>query len=378
MTDPGDIFLIGPDGRLLELAGQPYDSEDLLQALLARHPELLAGRQMDPAAPRRWLLVTREAGVPDRHRGGTRWSVDHLFLDQDGIPTLIEVKRSSDTRVRREVVGQMLDYAANCVVYWPVETLQERFRAQCQQVSLDPEAVLAEFLGAGEPADVFWGRVKANLQAGHIRMVFVADEIPAELRRIVEFLNVQMHSAEVLAVEIRQYMGEGVRTLVPRVIGRTEQAQVVKNGANQASRQWDEPSFFAELTARHGLEIADVARAILSWGRSVGLDVWWGRGQKDGSFILWREGSAESTRQWVVTCWTYGRFDIPFEYMRRQGAFAAAERREELRLRLNQVPGLALPSDSLDRRPSTPLAVLVSPEVLCQFLSVLAWMVESS
>jgi hypothetical protein len=32
------------------------------------------------------------------------------------VPTLLEVKRSSDTRIRREVVGQMLDYAANGVV----------------------------------------------------------------------------------------------------------------------------------------------------------------------------------------------------------------------------------------------------------------------
>ena len=33
-------------------------------------------------------------------------------LDQDAIPTLVKVERSSDTRVRCEVVGQMLDYAA--------------------------------------------------------------------------------------------------------------------------------------------------------------------------------------------------------------------------------------------------------------------------
>jgi len=32
-----------------------------------------------------------------------------------------------------------------------------------------------------------------------IRMLFVADRIPAELRRIVEFLNEQMDPAEVLA-----------------------------------------------------------------------------------------------------------------------------------------------------------------------------------
>ena len=54
--------------------------------------------------------------------------MDHLFLDQDSIPTIVEVKRSTDTRIRREVVGQLLDYAANAVVYWPVERLQAQFR----------------------------------------------------------------------------------------------------------------------------------------------------------------------------------------------------------------------------------------------------------
>lgn len=37
--------------------------------------------------------------------------MDHLFVDQDAIPTLVEVKRSSDTRIRREVVGQLLEYS---------------------------------------------------------------------------------------------------------------------------------------------------------------------------------------------------------------------------------------------------------------------------
>jgi 5-methylthioribose kinase len=41
----------------------------------------------------------------------------------------VEVKRSSDTRIRREVVGQMLDYAANAVVYWPLEMIRAKFEA---------------------------------------------------------------------------------------------------------------------------------------------------------------------------------------------------------------------------------------------------------
>ena len=109
------IFLIADGGDLVALNRQHYPSEDHLQDLLARFPGVLPGDEFDPITPRRWLLVSREAGIPGEKDGGDRWSLDHLFLDQDGVPTLVEVKRSSDTRLRREVVGQMLDYAANGV-----------------------------------------------------------------------------------------------------------------------------------------------------------------------------------------------------------------------------------------------------------------------
>jgi hypothetical protein len=115
------IYLKQADGSLQAMTEAPFAKEDFLQELLARYPDLLAGDQMDVADARRWLLVARELGVPDDEEAADRWSLDHLFLDQDGIPTLVEVKRSSDTRIRREVVGQMLDYAANAVLYWPPE-----------------------------------------------------------------------------------------------------------------------------------------------------------------------------------------------------------------------------------------------------------------
>jgi hypothetical protein len=109
----GRVYLLKEDSKLLAMDEAPYDSESLLQKLLADHPDLLAGDQIDAEEPRRWLLVTREIAVPGEQDGAGRWSLDHLFLDQDAIPTLVEVKRSSDTRIRREVVSQMLDYRAN-------------------------------------------------------------------------------------------------------------------------------------------------------------------------------------------------------------------------------------------------------------------------
>ncbi len=37
------IYLLDGDERLVEMTERPYDTEDVLQALLAQHPSLLAG-----------------------------------------------------------------------------------------------------------------------------------------------------------------------------------------------------------------------------------------------------------------------------------------------------------------------------------------------
>jgi predicted transport protein len=228
------IFLIQGEDQLIEMGEKPYDSEALLQKLLAKFPDLLAGGQIDTDSPRHWLLIKREMGIPAEEAGGDRWSVDHLFLDQDGIPTLVEVKQSSDTRIRRAVVGQMLDYAANAVVYWPVETIRAEYEKTCDADGVDSMDRLAKFLEDADPED-FWQQVKTNLQAGNIRMLFVADVIPPELRQVVEFLNKQMDPAEVLAVEIKQYVKDGMKTLVPRVIGQTAEAETRKGGKSKTA-----------------------------------------------------------------------------------------------------------------------------------------------
>jgi len=127
----GKIFLVNDAGDpVREMTERSYENEELLQRILARTPDLLPGDQINPEVPRNWLLVKRELGVPDSDRKTDRWSLDHLFLDQDGIPTFVECKRSSDTRGRREVVAQMLDYAANGLVYWSVEGLRQAARVE--------------------------------------------------------------------------------------------------------------------------------------------------------------------------------------------------------------------------------------------------------
>jgi hypothetical protein len=353
----GGIYLIQSDDQLVEMTEQAYDSEDLLQVLLAKYPSILAGDQVNASAPRRWLLVRREFGVPAREGGGSWWSLDHLFLDQDGIPTLVEVKRSTNTQIRREVVGQMLDYAANAVVYWPIDTIRAEFEVHRD----DPDQVLEEFL-EGTDQEEFWQKTKTNLQAGKIRLVFVADAIPPELRRIVEFLNGQMDPAEVLAVEIKQYIGGNLKTLVPRVIGQTADAQIKKSGV-RARRQWDEPTFMEALAEKRGIEEVATARKVLAWAADKDLQLWWGQGEKDGSVgpVLNHRG----VEHWLFRLWASGWINLSIGSFKEP--FRTEERRSEVVRRLNVIEGLNLPDDS-SRTVGRRLSILTLQASLDQFL----------
>jgi len=368
----GRIYLLKEDSKLLAMEEAPYDSESLLQKLLADHPDLLAGDQINVEEPRRWLLVTREMDVPGEQDGAGRWSLDHLFLDQDAIPTLVEVKRSTDTRIRREVIGQMLDYAANAVAYWPVEEIKAKFESRCKEDGGDPEAELVGLLGEGQDASTFWQQVKTNLQAGRVRLIFIADEIPPELRRVVEFLNSQMDAAEVLAIEVKRFVGEKLKTLVPRVLGQTETARQKKKVGGSESRQWDKATFFVDLIHRRGEQEAAVARRLLEWANKHGLRIWWGQGKKDGSFFPMYDN--KFGKNFLFSVWTYGSVELQFQHMKTP-PFAEEGKREELAQRLSAI-GLSIPEEALKKRPTFGLSLLLEPGRLDRFLEAFDWMLS--
>lgn len=369
----GGVYLLRGDDDFLPMTEAPYDSEDVLQALIAKFPDLLAGDQLPGAEPRRWLLIRREAALGSDDSGGPRWSIDHLFFDQDSIPTIVETKRSSDTRIRREVVGQMLDYAANAVVYWSIADLRAAFEKRCEEESRDPEADITALIGLDADVEEFWKRAETNLQAGRVRLVFVADEIPSELRRVVEFLNVQMNPAEVIAIEVKQYVAEGHKTLVPRFIGQTAAAETKKR-AGGPGRRWNEESFFPLLEEKAGPDAVRAARTLFDWATANNLRMDWGSGKVHGSFIpVLVVGKSHG---YPLVCYTYGGVEVNFQFMTAP-PFDDYDLRRELLARLNKLPGVSIPDDAITRRPRIELALLGRDETMLRdFIAIFDWFCE--
>ncbi|MDQ3830656.1 MAG: hypothetical protein M3361_15405 [Candidatus Tectomicrobia bacterium] len=369
-----EIFLKHNDGQLMAMREQAYDSEAVLQDLLARNPRLLVGEQIDPAQPRRWLLITREADLPSEEGGSGRWAVDHLFLDQAAVPTLVEVKRSRDPRLRREVVGQMLDYAANAVIYWPIETLQAQFERQCQRRGVDPDGELASFLERAQDPVLFWQQAKTNLQAGKIRLLFVADEIPAELRRMVAFLNQQMDPAEVLAIEMKQCTGTGVSTLVPAVVGQTAKAEQRK-GRPTAPMPPVDPTRVIEALQHPGTTPAvEAARRILEWARGHVTQIKGRKGRDVWAFVPTVRHDDSDYQLFAVG--SNATVVLLFQYYQRKPPFEEEAKRREVLRRLNAIDGVSIPPDAITRRPAIPLAVVAEAERLTEFLGVFEWFIH--
>lgn len=364
----GNVFHIDKDNNLTPLKEEKYEKEAQLQELIAEHPEILAGEQINPDEPRRWILIRREMGIPDKEDSADRWAVDHMFLDQDAVPTFVEVKRSADTRSRREVVAQMLDYAANAVAFWPVSQLRDVF----EKGKEDPTALLCEKLGiASEAVEQFWEAADNNLRRGKLRLLFVADEIPHTLLQIIEFLNNQMTNTEVLGLEIRRYQSEnGSMMLVPKLVGNTVSAVQTKKLANA---EWSDDAFLDRVCSTSGEKSKAVCSKMLADFRSMGCRISWGKGHVQPGFTPVYEGK---TRHRITPVYSYTsttKAELPFNEMK--APLDSPEVQAELIRRFRKVAHFAIPDEPC--RPALDCKHLADPENYKRFMDACRYMIET-
>lgn len=213
-----------------------------------------------------------------------------------------------------------------------------------------------------------------NLDAGRLRLVFVADRIPLEVQRVVEFLNDQMNPAEVLAIEIRQYLGaqEGVQTIVPRLLGQTAKAQKRKTTGTprRGSVAWTEASVLEALPEAEAAAAADIIR----WSREHGLSLKHGSGSKEGN-VRFHVPLVEK-EVYLGAVVTTGNFHIGLQVLEDVAPFSDDEALDELIARYHRIAGFRIPARNRRGWRPVPLALLTDAANRQAFFEALSYHVE--
>jgi hypothetical protein len=190
----------------------------------------------------------------------------------------------------------------------------------------------------------------------------------------VEFLNEQMDPAEVLAIEVKQYLGTGVKTLVPRVVGQTETARQKKSSGTKAAIEWNEELFMKAVRNRCGEGPQAAAKDLLDWIAPKVSHIWWGRGSKEGGIVPTIVHG--KTKHYVCRMATQGWFIFRFDWLSRKPPFSDESLRRDLLKRINEIPGVQFSDDVLTRRTRIPFRVLTNPSAAEKLKETLAWLIE--
>lgn len=210
-----DILVKDADGNWREPTARGYAREADLQETLAQHPQLIPG-------------VT-EGAQTCREFQSAVGPADIVVVDSNGDITLVECKLASNPQVRREIIGQLFDYASRL---WTmdVDEFDSRWRDRNGSSPFD---------GSSNAATDLRSAVASNLQAARFRLVLAVDTINKDLRRIVEFLNEALGTEmSVVAVEYVRALHEGIEILVPRSYG-AEIAEVKRKREEREREIWN-------------------------------------------------------------------------------------------------------------------------------------------
>jgi len=365
------VWISGATG-LVQLEPGEYLREIELQRFIAEHPEVLASAVQPEEKEPRWLLIRQELNiVVGDGVEKISWSLDHLFIDGHGKPTLVEVKRSTDPRARREVVGQLLDYAASFKATWTAATLRDLWQKNTSQ----PDAVMNDFLESTdiEDAETFWGLVDTKINANELRLMFVADRLSTPVVRIIEYLNEQMDTTEVIGVEVLPHTNPNdptVTAYVPTVRGRTTAVPASK-GASERRTQAD---FDQMLATRHGEATLAGALAFVEQAERLGGFRTIGTDARNPRLYLNFKPASGGKTFWPFAIYpSPGRVALQLRWLSHNPAFEDEDIRSEFVSRCSEAIGQPIAAPRLDGFPGFDVQLLTKPGVADRLTEVLRW-----
>jgi hypothetical protein len=205
----------------------PLDAKKIqerwLQDLIRRHPEILPVGDIEPAfSP----LVA--VGMEVNTAVGP---IDNLYISPSGYITLAETKLWRNPEARREVVGQIVDYAKE-LREWSFEDLDKRVRTY-NKAYRDGDLGIIETLRMSEQIDEadeasLVDTISRNLERGRLLLLVVGDGIRESVEAMATFLGAspQLHfTLALVELELYEIATDSTSQLlvIPHVVTKTRE-----------------------------------------------------------------------------------------------------------------------------------------------------------
>ncbi|MFC2009511.1 hypothetical protein ACFLT3_01130 [Chloroflexota bacterium] len=220
-------ILINKEGSATKLRRIPFTEREFyegwLQKLIQDNPEILPVNEIEPAfSP--LVSIGKEVETDVGY-------IDNMFMSPQGYLTIVETKLWRNAEARREVVGQIIDYAKD-VSGWNYEQLEGKVRIYNQQYRKSNLGIidtlrLIEQIDESEEA-IIVDVITRNLQRGRLLLLLVGDGIRESVEAMADFLQqtpqllftlalVELHVYEIAGDDTKQYL------ITPQIVARTRE-----------------------------------------------------------------------------------------------------------------------------------------------------------
>ena len=200
----------GKDSEWKRIPTQVEQVDGSVQDLIRKIPELISVEALEPDGSSLKVCV----------KNGSEGDSGLIGVDDKGKITIVECKLPNDSSVRREIVGQALEYAA---MLW--EMSYEEF----DKMVVDSEGrTLVDLMSERVPAEKwseeeFKQAVASALQQGKFRLVMAIQSMTDELRRTIKFLSARgPFSFETYAAQMQYFSDGETEIIVPNIMSFAE------------------------------------------------------------------------------------------------------------------------------------------------------------
>ena len=207
----------GKDGEWKRVPSSDQQVSASLQDLIYRIPELISVESPESDGTGMRLCIKNSSVKNAADDGGL------IGIDDNGRIAIVECKIAKDSSIRREILGQALEYAA---------TLWEMPYEEFDEMVVSSEGrSLVEIMSERVPKErwseeMFKNAIAASLDQGKFRLVMVTQGITDKLKRMIKFLSARgTFSFETYAVEIQHFSDGDTEIAIPKITSFAEMWQ---------------------------------------------------------------------------------------------------------------------------------------------------------